>query len=196
MNDASKVDFAPNPRSGKKQFEWRIVRTPKKGKLEFVILSAKSLGCFTHFLDKRTQPHFKENCPCENTTMKLEYHSYVAAQEEGTLRKIVVEFTERVDGIVLEWLARHRTLRGCRMKMSRMGASHCGKIFVEIAEQAAELPEATKVADVQAIMFHIWKIQPLEAQAIEIHPPRIMEPQTSPHPAAAVLDSWEEKKVS
>lgn len=196
MSDGLQLSWCENPRKGKKQFVWKMVRTPKRGALDFTVLSPRSLGLFTHWFDGRTFPHRLADCSACKHNIRMEYHAYVAAFKTNGLERIVVEFTERVDGFVLDWLRERRSLRGAVMSMKRMGESACSKIHLKIARDCTDVPDSMPSPDLRGILAHIWKLPDLDGKEIEEHPPRIMEDGPEESSAAATLRSFENRMVS
>lgn len=175
MDDQMQLGWTDNPRPRGKVYPYRLVRTPKRGSMEVVASSFRTIGIMTHYFDKRTYPHRLVDCPACACNQKMEFHGYFSGYILGNNQKVVVELTERVDGIVMDWWAKHRTLKGARIKFSRMGDSPSSRIHVQFHDQFAENIKPVTEQELREVLCHVWRLPLVAAQLLETHPHRLKE---------------------
>jgi hypothetical protein len=88
-------------------------------------------------------------------------------------QRLIVEVTERVDGIIMDWWAKHRTLRGAWIKFARMGESASSRIHCTIRDEVCQGVKPVTEQELREILCHVWKMPISAANLLETHPHKI-----------------------
>jgi len=110
----------------------RLVRTPSKGKVDAIIVSAKAIGTWTHYWRKRTIPHDDSACePCQNGNSPR-WHAWVTIWLPRTKELCIFETTAQASRAFDKYYAAEGTLRGAKMFAWRPSESENGRVFLRL----------------------------------------------------------------
>lgn len=142
------------------RYAMRIVRTPPTGAIDAIVTSPDILGCFTHFVHRRTIPcEGAPDCPHCQAGFSYRWHGYLAAVAVKGLEHFLFEFTANAAQTFTTYRDLHGTLRACHFLSRRPSGRTNGRIVIKCRmhdEAEARLP---RPPDLKAILMHIWNIQ-------------------------------------
>jgi len=145
------------PLEQKKWAMIRILRVPQGGKLQFRITSEKWLGCYTHWVAGRTQPHTAKDCEGCKAKTALRWKGWIAGVSERNDEHAIIEFPEGSVYAFDDWLKQKTSLRGFICRMQRQNAKANSKLVISFSLAKKEdqtLPEALPIAE---ILEHMWE---------------------------------------
>lgn len=135
-----------------------IMRTPQKGKLDFLILSEAMIGCYTHFFGGQTIPCAATGCPaCEQNSgrrWKVWLHALLTAERTT----IIFETTPRAAEPLQRIMDDGRSLRGCQVIATRVDNRQNAQMHLRVTEVTRGKYILPPSVDVRVALRNIWKI--------------------------------------
>jgi len=135
----------------------RILRVPTGGKLVFRITSEKWIGCYTHWVAGRTQPHTVGECEGCKAKTALRWKGWIAGVSERNEEHAVIEFPEGTVYAFQDWLKQKGTLRGYVCRMQRQNSKPNSKLVVSFSLAKKEDPNFPEELPVGQILEHMWE---------------------------------------
>lgn len=138
----------------------RIVRCPKEGFLDLVILSDHLVGVWTHWLDGRTQPCMAPNdCGCQRMHIPHRWKGYLACSLTTDRKVVLAELTgEACRCISLQDSPlTGKPLRGLVLRLQRDRRSRGGRVLAGIRSEARVASDTLpRAPDVHEELMRIW----------------------------------------
>ena len=135
----------------------RVLRVPPGGKLVARITSTKHVGCYTHWIAGRTQPHTQENCEGCRAKVSLRWKGWVAAVCEKNGEHAVIEFPEGSVYAFEDWHKQKSSLRGYIVRMQRQNAKPNAKLVISFSLDPKQDPELPEELPIKEILEHMWE---------------------------------------
>lgn len=135
----------------------RVLRVPPGGKLLFRITSDKHIGCYTHWVAGRTQPHTARDCEGCKAKVATRWKGWVAGVSEKNDEHAIIEFPEGSVYAFEDWINQKGSLRGYLCRMQRQNAKPNAKLVISFSllkDEKKDLPEALPMAE---ILEHMWE---------------------------------------
>lgn len=147
------------PPAGDVGYRFRMIRVPEKQPLEGMILSHRMIGSQVHYLNGRTLPHLREDCPCDGRKVGLRWEGYFTFQHTKTEELLILAVPLNVGGIIDGWWRKRRTLRGMKFKAWRPSQTPNGKIHI-LGKDSDHDPETLpKVPELERVLCRIWRLE-------------------------------------
>ena len=157
-------DWDDNPPGPTEFAGIRLIRVPKGMKLYGVITSTTMVGRYTHFVRRRTIPHFDQDCPECLTGSEARWHGYISIWAPTGHAHSVLEMTALAAAPVKAFQDRHGTIRGSDIEAQRMGNAANGPVRISIEAADHDLRKIPQPVDLRAFLCTIWRI-PLDGKA-------------------------------
>jgi hypothetical protein len=148
----------------------RLFRIPTGKIYQGVITSPTMVGRYTHYVRRRTIPHFDRDCPECLTGSEARWHGYISVYSLGGHAHSVLELTALAAGPIKEFQERHGSLRGSEIWAQRMGAAPNSPVQTRVNAADHDLRTIPQPVDLRAFLCTIWRI-PLDGQADRPAPP-------------------------
>lgn len=160
MNDQGKYEiaFSQNPNTDDACRRYRLIRTPSRGSLGFVVLSDDYEGVPTHWHRGRTRPHMAADCEGCKANTPLRWHGYLAIQGTKSGEICIFEFTEAARAAVVEYKRLHGSLRGAACLCSRSGPRDNAPVVLKMSPSIAPQITLAKCPDVRKYLKRLWEI--------------------------------------
>jgi len=155
------VSWDSDPFGGAAPME-QIVRIESGPPKEFMVLSYRLTGVWTHFLDGRTRPCFKENCPgCDNpedTSRKWQGWLAVCNPPGKTMRFLAL--TENAVRGCPSLIARSgpQGLRGRGIIVGRRTKSSRGEMVVHFSLATYDAERFPQAPDMEGWLSRLWRL--------------------------------------
>lgn len=165
---------------------YRLVRTPTARPIQGHILSETVEGCNTHYVSNRTIPCEAPKCDACEAGNSWRWHGYVALKIEANAEVVLFEITEKASRPLQDYITKYGTLRGARIKATRVNAKLNGRILIHTQPGDLAKLSLPPAPDVRRLMCHIWNI-PFQAAETTDH-------QTRPPFAHTRVDTTETRR--
>lgn len=170
------IDWGRRPEGKDGIRTYKLVRCPTSGAYRVTILSHDMVGTKVHYAGNRTRPCTGEDCESCNRGVAPRWKGYIAAIEDRTGDKVILEVTANVGQRIAAYFDTHRTLQGARLSLKRKGEKNNSPVESQMLEPimtAGELPQAT---DVRPILERMWEV------GSRTQPPKILvtKPRLAP----------------
>jgi len=155
-------DWDDNPPGPTEFAGIRLIRVGKGQVLQGVITSPTMVGRYTHFVRRRTIPHFDHDCPeCLNGS-EARWHGYISIQHLGGHVHSVLELTALAAAPIKEFQERHGSLRGSELYARRVGNAPNSPVQTIVNAADHDLRKIPQPVDLRAFLCTIWRI-PLDS---------------------------------
>jgi len=156
-------DWDDNPPGPTEFAGIRLIRVPKGTIMQGVITSTTMVGRYTHFVRRRTIPHFDADCPECLSGSEARWHGYISIWAPTGHAHSVLELTALAAAPVKDFLDRHGSLRGAEIYAKRMGNAANSPVQVTVNAADWDLRKIPQPVDLRAFLCTIWRI-PLEGK--------------------------------
>lgn len=137
---------------------YRIARVPARSRLRLILLSSAHEGVNLHFWKGRSVPCTGANCEACINGLKPRWKGYVLAQDAGSKRVAILEFTERAYQAVAEATKKFGSLRGTVLDAYRINNKPNGPMTLEFHDERKDqltLPDET---DLRGMLTRMWEV--------------------------------------
>jgi hypothetical protein len=157
------ISFSRRPNSADCQFKWEILRVPKSGLNNVIVLSDDVEGSYTHWINGRTMPCGNERCTwCEAFEQRRWYGYLGVSTPDGAARRLL-EITMNAVPYIDAYLTNRSSLRGARLQLSRLANRPMGKLFCKVTDSGLPMGGFPTGPDVQALLAKMWGVNFLRA---------------------------------
>ena len=156
-------DWDDNPPGPAEFAGIRLMRIPTGKRYQGVITSPAMVGRYTHFVRRRTIPHWDHDCPECLGGSEARWHGYISVYSLGGHAHSVLELTALAAGPVKEFFDRHGSLRGSEICAQRMGNAPNSPVQTQVNAADHDLRKIPQPVDLRAFLCTIWRI-PLDGQ--------------------------------
>jgi len=153
-------NWSSDPPAGSGRAMLRIVKAPKEGTIDLVVLSPHIVGIWTHWVGDRTIGCTNGfGCKCEVTELPTRWKGYLACAQVTDGKVVLAELTgDATRNLMLQDnLLSGPPLRGLVLRLGRVRGSRVGRVVAGIVTgkrfDDAALP---KPPDVQQELQRIW----------------------------------------
>ena len=157
-------DWDDNPPAPTEFAGIRLIRVPKGQVLVGIITSPTLVGRYTHFVRRRTIPHYDVDCQECLTGSEPRWHGYISIWSPTGHAHSVLELTALAAAPVKDFQDRHGSLRGAEIHAQRMGNAPNSPVQTRLDAADHDLRRIPQPVDLRAFLCTIWRI-PLDAQA-------------------------------
>ena len=153
------VDWTDRPDAEEMQQLWQILRAPKKGEHDLLIISHNFTGARTHFWNGRTRPCTGANCtPCAQQNNNR-WHGYLAAWSNRTKSRVILELTATPAKTLIDYFKEHRTMRGAIIRLGRTSEKANARVRVQITGTYSDPAKLEIAPDIRKIMARVWELR-------------------------------------
>jgi hypothetical protein len=127
------------------------------GTVAAFITSPKVLGVQTHWVGKRTRPHFRDTSSCEGCLLgnPMRWKGYLAGMVPPRGLMVLIEITWEAYRGCLALQGKCGDLVGRKIELHRMGQATNGKIVAKVSDEVAEAKN-WPTFDVREALERIW----------------------------------------
>jgi hypothetical protein len=126
--------------------------------LEGIVLNEELIGTNLHYWRGRSRPCTGNDCDACKHGQKPRWKGYVFIYGERSKRTVIFEFTERAFGPFDAYFTEHGTLRGAKLKASRLSKKENGPIHVVFDDANYDRPNLPKPTDLRGVLERMWEI--------------------------------------
>ena len=150
------LEFDQTPPSDSNKYTMPLMRTPTGQKIKLVLTCGNLMGCKTHFVGNRTQPHDSEYCEYCDRGFAWRWHGYVTGLLQGTLDHVMFEFTAQAADNLTRYKEDHGTLRSCLMTAFRINKRSNARVILHCQQSDMPSLKLPKEPDIPKCLCHIW----------------------------------------
>lgn len=123
----------------------------------FRITSEKHIGCYTHWVAGRTQPHTAINCEGCKAKISMRWKGWVTGVSERNEEHAIIEFPEGSVYAFEDWLRQKGSLRGYLCRMQRQNAKPNAKLVISFSQERIAEKELPEELPMSIILEHMWE---------------------------------------
>ena len=164
----------------------RLLRVPKAKSLEMLITSDTLIGCDTHFSHRRTIPCTGPGCPLCLDGSTPRWHGYISICSTRHTAQAVLELTALAAQPVMDYQDRHGSLRGARLKATRVGNHDNSPVHCSLEPSDVDrrtLPEGVHLENFLTVIWHLDQPNG-NGNGTPPHPPNLTNNSGTPPPAS------------
>lgn len=152
------IHWSSRPSRGEGEGNYRLVRVQRAGVVRGIILSRNLEGTGVHYWKGKSMPCAGSACePCREG-FKPRWYGYVAIWNPRTDQIAIAEVTDSASDDFDRFIARHNTLRGGRLTLSRQGQRPNGRILAQIEPGDLSDERLPDCPNVQQMLMKIWGV--------------------------------------
>lgn len=152
------IDWDDRPDTPRLRNKCQLVRTPRGGKIQAVIISTAAQAVWTHYYGGRTQPCSGADCEMCEAQGTRRRHVYVAIWNPDTAKTVMLEVTDTAGVELLLWKQEGRPLRGRMIRTVRLNSRVNAPVEVTIGDDVSakyQLPPEPEIRDSLRIIWHL-----------------------------------------
>jgi len=151
------AEWTDRPSRDPESQPYRIHRTPANKELRVIAVSEKLIGTNLHYWKGRSTPCTRENCTACQHGQVPRWKGYFQALNESSNVVQIIEVTDRVFEAFEAQTRKHGSLRGLKIRLSRVNHKPNGAIHVEfdgVGRSDGQLPPAAPLIE---ILERMWE---------------------------------------
>jgi len=152
------IDWSQNPEAPKGHTRWKVIRVPRHGRIQGVIISTAHRGVYTHYFSKRTQPCRGENCEACEHGARREWHAYIAVWSPQSQATNLLELTARAATAIVAHVAAGDSLRGVAFRAIRCGGAENAPVEVTLLTDSTTHLALPPEPDITACLLVTWRL--------------------------------------
>lgn len=161
MHDDPKqpVHWSHRPKAADMPARWDVLTVPAKGVGGLIILSHDVCGAYVHYERGRTRPCPRESCAACDAGAVPRWEGYLAVGNSRLDRLVIVRLTPAAMPPLDKYFRDHRTLRGAKLDLQRIGEKTNGKLRAYITRGSAASETLPKGPKMQQFLERMWGIK-------------------------------------
>lgn len=179
------VTWTDRPPRDETSGNFRLVRVARAGTVRGIILSPHLSGTGLHYWKGKSTPCNGSQCDACREGYVPRWYGYVAIWNPKTDHIGLAEITDGAADDLDRYRARHGTLRGAELLLSRQGNRPNGRILATVAPAAIAPERLPPAPDVIQCLNRIWGVNENHA----------VNPKAKPSVAASRLNGTPEPSV-
>jgi hypothetical protein len=153
----------------------RIARAPQSGHDDYVILSDKLIGCWTHYFLGRTQPCLEGDCHMCSPKAPRRWYGWLVGLHFARREKVVVEVPPGVALNLRAYREQVGNLRGHVVRLARRNKRPNGPVVGQFTPGKFAADFLPTCPDLIPLLMRMWRITKLEQlgsmdQDLKLHP--------------------------
>lgn len=135
-----------------------LVRLPARAQWRVAITCWELLQIDTHFIGRRTLPHFDDACPGCAAKRPLRYEAYVSAVRSADAKHLIIALTLQCVNSFIDQVPNSKQLRGHILDIERVGPRTNGMLKAQLDEKminTTRLPEAPNLWEHMAAIWNL-----------------------------------------
>lgn len=135
---------------------WQLIRCPRKGRLNAMVISTYCEAVWTHYYGGRTQPCRGEDCQMCREQGTRRRHIYVGIWHPESNDRNLLEITDRAGKIFLDRRKDKASSRGHRISIERTGPKANSPVLLTFGENIGAKYVIPPEPDIRACLRVIW----------------------------------------
>lgn len=154
--DGSEVPFGPPTANKVFQTRYQLVRTPANKRMRWRVLSDYVSTAELHYVERRSMPHRKTDCPYCGSHPEKRLKGYLAVEVKGTGELVILELTENCLEPLRKFYGQFSTLRGNILETWRKGSASNSPVYATMSQPVGSMSPIPECFDLAVQMHRIW----------------------------------------
>lgn len=152
------INWDNRPNHSHRANKLKLIRTPRAGKINAVILSTHATGVWTHYFGNRTIPCLDSGCQgCEHKRQRRQ-HCYVSIWFPEEDKRELFECTAEAGHELLCMAEENQPIRGRTIRAWRTGRAANSPVEIELGPDLSHKYKLPPEPDVPAALRTIWHL--------------------------------------
>ncbi len=150
--------FSRRPRKDQMPVRYEMERVPPGGFSGIIILSGDVSGTDVHWYGSRTKPCLRDKCEIDHETLPPFWRGYLFCWKPRQQEIFCVEVTPAAMAAIDQAYCLYRSLRGCKMNLSRVPEIATGRMRSQLFAPAKNLDSLPEAPSLRKYLCRVWQM--------------------------------------